>query len=155
MFNGEGLIKEEAADDSPSTTSTQSSVTESSDSDTSPSSEWDLSRPSDILCVFLLLRNLDDWMATSFKARVERGVRGLARSISKDGEAYRPWRHDDTALRPKQAKKEQVKKERERRPLRDSSFSNIGPSKIKAQGSAVSSTTVTTTTTQSSLSLYR
>lgn len=73
--------------------------------------EWDLDKPADILSVFLLVRNLDSWTASSFRERVDEGVQALAKSVLKDKKPYVPWKCGDSTC---EAKK-----------LRTSSLSNI------------------------------
>ncbi|KAH8835910.1 hypothetical protein DL96DRAFT_1576023 [Flagelloscypha sp. PMI_526] len=48
--------------------------------------EWDLCRPSDILCVYFLLRHIDEWT-------LHQGVNALHRHVVKGGGTYRPWRN--------------------------------------------------------------
>jgi len=59
--------------------------------------EWDLSRPEDIISVFLLIRNLDQWTAGRFRERIEKGVEALGQAITQGGCAFAPWRHEGLA----------------------------------------------------------
>ncbi|KAJ7596876.1 hypothetical protein C8J56DRAFT_882521 [Mycena floridula] len=59
--------------------------------DSSRFHEWKLERPSGILEVFFLLRNLDDWTVGDFTELVKQGVGDLVTSVKK-GQVYRPWR---------------------------------------------------------------
>jgi len=52
---------------------------------------WDLSRPSDILQVYFMIQNIDEWTMNGFKDAVIHGVNGLQKSVE-IGEAYHPWR---------------------------------------------------------------
>lgn len=61
--------------------------------------EWQLNRPSDILAVYLLIRNLDRWTSTTFRELVVKGVNDLANDVvSKQGN-YRPWKRVDVIAR--------------------------------------------------------
>ena len=51
--------------------------------------EWDLGRPSDIIALYLHIRNLDEWVANGFAARVETGIERLACSVKKGKEVDR------------------------------------------------------------------
>lgn len=59
--------------------------------------EWDLSRPEDIISVFLLIRNIDQWTAGRFRERIEKGVEALGQAITQGGCAFEPWRHEGLA----------------------------------------------------------
>ena len=59
--------------------------------------EWELGRPSDILKVYFLLRNLDIWTSTQFRERVTTGVEAFCKAVTQEDQAYRPWkRANDT-----------------------------------------------------------
>ncbi|KAF8528309.1 hypothetical protein JB92DRAFT_2864577 [Gautieria morchelliformis] len=54
--------------------------------------EWSLDQPSDILRVYLLLRNIDTWTSTHFRERVVDGVESFSQAISRGGHMYMPWK---------------------------------------------------------------
>lgn len=57
-----------------------------------PFREWDLDSPSDILQVYFLVRNIDEWTCGRFHHRVVEGLNHLVESITlKDG-TYQPWK---------------------------------------------------------------
>ncbi|KAF8140397.1 hypothetical protein EV363DRAFT_1393305 [Boletus edulis] len=57
-----------------------------------PFHEWDLDDPSDILEVYFLVRNIDEWTCGRFHQRVVQGLNHLVESITlKDG-TYQPWK---------------------------------------------------------------
>ncbi|KAF8846231.1 hypothetical protein BDN67DRAFT_26728 [Paxillus ammoniavirescens] len=54
--------------------------------------EWVLDNPRDILQVYFLVRNIDDWTCTHFHNRVVTGLNSLVESVVlKDG-LYQPWK---------------------------------------------------------------
>ena len=59
--------------------------------------EWDLDRPSDILQVFLLMKNIDAWTAGGFVEKVEKGIKQLVKQVENGGQ-YRPWKKHDGVL---------------------------------------------------------
>lgn len=57
-----------------------------------PFHEWDLDNPSDILQVYFLVRNIDEWTCGRFHRRVVDGLNHLVDSITlKDG-TYQSWK---------------------------------------------------------------
>lgn len=54
--------------------------------------EWSLDKPSDILQVYFLLRNIDTWTSTQFRERIIAGVESFSKSISKGEHEYTPWK---------------------------------------------------------------
>ncbi|KAI0319711.1 hypothetical protein OF83DRAFT_1221904, partial [Amylostereum chailletii] len=54
--------------------------------------EWRLDKPADILQVFLLIRNIDQWTVGSFRTRVGEGIRALETSVLTDEKRYIPWK---------------------------------------------------------------
>lgn len=67
--------------------------------------EWDLSKPADIISVYLLIQNIDKWTAGPFRERVEESVKALSKSITQATETYIPWRREhacqETSLKRK------------------------------------------------------
>jgi len=57
-----------------------------------PFHEWLLHRPSDILSVYFLIRNIDDWTIGKFKERVMCGVDELVNAVVHKGQKYEPWK---------------------------------------------------------------
>lgn len=97
-FPGPSVIEEAESSlsaASRSTANTQPSV------DASDFFEWDLFKPADILCVFIVLRNLDRWIAHGFRDRVLRGVNECAKAVVQEDKPYMPWRREENALKPK------------------------------------------------------
>ena len=54
--------------------------------------DWDLSKPADIIEVYLLLRNLDRWTVEGFRTRVVGGIMGLVQEVSQRGRRVLQWR---------------------------------------------------------------
>jgi len=55
--------------------------------------EWQLDRPSDILQVHFLIRNIDQWTTTGrFRDRVVSGIKDLLENVVHNGERYEPWK---------------------------------------------------------------
>lgn len=54
--------------------------------------EWNLHNPSDIMQVYLYVRNLDRWTVTGFRDRVDAGVTQLVMDVVHDGQSIVPWR---------------------------------------------------------------
>jgi hypothetical protein len=138
MYTGAEFVGEEESDSPSAVSSSTRSSTNTDDSDLG-TFEWDLSKPADILTVFLIMRNIDDWTSTVFKERVEHGVRALADAVANRGDAYRPWRVEDTALQTKKSRPTRSKRSDENDPT--------------PQASVTTTTTTTTTRSRSSLSL--
>ncbi|KAL5495091.1 hypothetical protein ACEPAI_553 [Sanghuangporus weigelae] len=63
--------------------------------------EWDLFEPADILCVFIVLRNLDRWIAHGFRDRVLRGINARVKAVVEEDKPYMPWRIEESALKAK------------------------------------------------------
>ncbi|KAF9462090.1 hypothetical protein BDZ94DRAFT_1290407 [Collybia nuda] len=63
-----------------------------SGSDENTFHEWQLDRPSDILAVYFLIRNLDRWTNTTFRELVVKGVNDLRDSIVDQNGEYFPWK---------------------------------------------------------------
>jgi solute carrier family 25 carnitine/acylcarnitine transporter 20/29 len=57
-----------------------------------PFHEWQLDKPSDILQVHFLIKNIDDWTTGRFCERVTAGVNQLANDVAHKGKKYVPWR---------------------------------------------------------------
>ena len=51
-----------------------------------------MAKPGDIIEVYLLLRNLDEWTVGKFQALVEAGVNRLAKGVKNKGRRIEPWR---------------------------------------------------------------
>ncbi|KAF8578742.1 hypothetical protein K439DRAFT_1416924 [Ramaria rubella] len=63
--------------------------------------EWNLDRPSDILQVYFLLRNIDIWTSTQFRERIVIGVERYSQAISQGEYEYMPWKRiSDPRLKP-------------------------------------------------------
>lgn len=62
-----------------------------SEDDTDLFHEWQLDKPSDILAVYFMIRNLDRWTNGGSRERAVRGVNTLLEDINK-GERYQPWK---------------------------------------------------------------
>ncbi|KAF7985320.1 hypothetical protein HWV62_6507 [Athelia sp. TMB] len=54
--------------------------------------EWKLDRPSDILQVYFLIRNIDKWTTGKFCERVIKGVNDLLKAIIVEEKTFKPWR---------------------------------------------------------------
>jgi len=54
--------------------------------------EWRLDRPCDILQVYLLIRNIDNWTVGKFRSRVLSGVKNLAEDVKRGEREYLPWK---------------------------------------------------------------
>lgn len=54
--------------------------------------EWNLDRPSDMLQVYFLLRNIDTWTSTGFRERVTAGVEDFSKGIYQGEQEYTPWK---------------------------------------------------------------
>jgi len=54
--------------------------------------EWALDRPSDILQVYFLIRNIDIWTTTRFRDLVVEGVNDLLYSVVHKEHKYEPWK---------------------------------------------------------------
>lgn len=54
--------------------------------------DWDLSRPGDIIEVYLLLRNLDRWTVEGFQRRVVEGITDLVEQVSRHDRQVLQWR---------------------------------------------------------------
>jgi len=71
----------------------------------SPAYEWDLRSPANIIQVFLLVKNIDDWTLNGFLECVEAGIADLEESVLIKRYAYQPWKRVGTlkAPRPKES----------------------------------------------------
>ncbi|GBE78248.1 predicted protein [Sparassis crispa] len=54
--------------------------------------EWQLDEPSDILQVYLLVRNMDHWTVNGFCERVISGIKQLATDVVENEHAFVPWK---------------------------------------------------------------
>jgi solute carrier family 25 carnitine/acylcarnitine transporter 20/29 len=54
--------------------------------------EWQLDRPSDILQVYFLIKNIDNWTVGKFRERVVRGIDDLLDAVVKKNHKYEPWK---------------------------------------------------------------
>jgi hypothetical protein len=54
--------------------------------------EWKLDRPSDILQVYFLVRNIDEWTTGKFSEYVVRGVNQMVDKLSTSERTYKPWK---------------------------------------------------------------
>ncbi|KAI0778604.1 hypothetical protein BD413DRAFT_112767 [Trametes elegans] len=54
--------------------------------------DWDLRKAEDIIQVYLLVRNLDQWTTGMFRDAVLKGVNGLMRKVQKKGRELIVWR---------------------------------------------------------------
>jgi len=77
------------------------------DEDTSLFHEWQLDRPSDILQVYFLIRNLDVWTTGKFRDRVVGGVKAFADNVVHKKQSYHPWKRIGT-LAPSKVQKENI-----------------------------------------------
>ncbi|RPD82069.1 hypothetical protein L226DRAFT_556047 [Lentinus tigrinus ALCF2SS1-7] len=57
-----------------------------------PFHEWNLGKPSHIIQVYLLLRNLDRWTVNGFQQLVEQGIKELATAVADGLRTVVPWR---------------------------------------------------------------
>lgn len=57
-----------------------------------PFHEWRLDKPSDILQVYFLIRNIDDWTIGKFRERVTTGVNKLVDAVVNRGQSYNCWK---------------------------------------------------------------
>lgn len=57
-----------------------------------PFHEWDLDNPSDILQVYFLVRNIDEWTCGRFHRRVVEGLNHLVESITLNDGTYQSWK---------------------------------------------------------------
>ncbi|KAI1793969.1 hypothetical protein LXA43DRAFT_884443 [Ganoderma leucocontextum] len=57
-----------------------------------PFHDWDLSKPADIIEVYLLLRNLDRWTVEGFRTRVMGGIMSLVEEVSQRDRRVLQWR---------------------------------------------------------------
>ncbi|TFK83666.1 hypothetical protein K466DRAFT_602670 [Polyporus arcularius HHB13444] len=57
-----------------------------------PFYEWNLGRPSHIIQVYLLMRNLDRWTVHGFQKLVEQGITELAAAVADGSRSVAPWR---------------------------------------------------------------
>jgi len=57
-----------------------------------PFHEWDLDHPSDILQVYFLVRNIDEWTCGRFHRRVVDGLNHLVDSITLQDGTYQSWK---------------------------------------------------------------
>ena len=53
---------------------------------------WDLEKPGDIIEVYLLLRNLDQWTVSGFRNRIVKGIRNLVDEVEKLDRRVIQWR---------------------------------------------------------------
>ena len=61
---------------------------------------WNLNRPSDILQVYFLLRNIDIWTSTTFREHVVKGIEEFSRAIFQGEQSYQPWKRTNDARLP-------------------------------------------------------
>ncbi|KAG1817800.1 hypothetical protein EV424DRAFT_1324215 [Suillus variegatus] len=54
--------------------------------------EWKLDRPSDILQVYFLVRNIDEWTTGKFSEYTVRGVNQMVEKLSSSERTYKPWK---------------------------------------------------------------
>jgi solute carrier family 25 carnitine/acylcarnitine transporter 20/29 len=65
-----------------------------------PFHEWRLDRPSDILQVYFLIRNIDVWTTGVFCDRVTTGVHKLVDAVVSKGQKYVPWKRVGDLTKP-------------------------------------------------------
>ncbi|KAH7913002.1 hypothetical protein BJ138DRAFT_1111829 [Hygrophoropsis aurantiaca] len=70
--------------------------------------EWVLDEPSDILRVYFLVRNIDQWTMGGFRQKVVAGVTRMVEVISNGEGNYRPWKRVGDLPPPLSIKKENV-----------------------------------------------
>ncbi|KAK0198270.1 hypothetical protein F5146DRAFT_1100027 [Armillaria mellea] len=78
--------------------------------------EWKLKRPSDILQVHFLIRNIDYWTCHGFREKVVKGVKALELSVINGGGIYEPWKRVGVL---------KLAKSSSRKENRDASFSSV------------------------------
>ncbi|KAK0456643.1 hypothetical protein EV421DRAFT_1886917 [Armillaria borealis] len=78
--------------------------------------EWKLKRPSDILQVHFLIRNIDYWTCHGFREKVVKGVKALEQSVINGGGTYEPWKRVGIL---------KLSKSSSRKENRDASFSSV------------------------------
>ena len=54
--------------------------------------EWKLDRPSDMLKVFFLVRNIDQWTTGKFSEYVVHGINQKVDKLSSNEGTYKPWK---------------------------------------------------------------
>lgn len=54
--------------------------------------EWLLDRPSDILQVYFLIKNIDRWTVGKFRERVVKGIDNLVETVVRRDQKFKPWR---------------------------------------------------------------
>lgn len=54
--------------------------------------EWKLNRPSDMLKVYFLVRNIDQWTTGKFSEYVVQGVNQMVEKLSSNERTYKPWK---------------------------------------------------------------
>ncbi|KAG0704336.1 hypothetical protein DFH29DRAFT_981461 [Suillus ampliporus] len=54
--------------------------------------EWKLDRPSDMLQVYFLVRNIDQWTTGKFSEYVVQGVKQMVDKLSSNERTYKPWK---------------------------------------------------------------
>jgi len=54
--------------------------------------EWLLDRPADILQIYLIIRNIDQWTVGKFSERVVQGINDLVEAVVRKDEEFKPWR---------------------------------------------------------------
>ncbi|KZT05993.1 uncharacterized protein LAESUDRAFT_759876 [Laetiporus sulphureus 93-53] len=59
---------------------------------------WVLKEPSDMLQVFLLVRNIDLWTVGTFRELIIEGIENLVESAMHDGKKIRPWRRSSVKV---------------------------------------------------------
>jgi len=57
-----------------------------------PFYEWQLDRASDILSIYFLIRNIDNWTIGKFQERVSVGVKALVEAVAHREQRYEPWK---------------------------------------------------------------
>jgi solute carrier family 25 carnitine/acylcarnitine transporter 20/29 len=72
-----------------------------------PFHEWRLDQPSDILQVYFLIRNIDNWTTGIFRERVTTGVHKLVDAVVDKGQKYVPWKRVGDLINP-QSQKENI-----------------------------------------------
>ncbi|KAH7929332.1 hypothetical protein BV22DRAFT_1192082 [Leucogyrophana mollusca] len=70
--------------------------------------EWVLDEPSDILQVYFLVRNIDQWTMGRFREQVVGGVTQMMTTISNDEGKYRPWKRVGDLAPALSVKKENI-----------------------------------------------
>jgi len=54
--------------------------------------EWVLDSPSDIIQIYFLVRNIDQWTMGKFRERVVHGINDLVEGVIQKDQTFRPWR---------------------------------------------------------------